>query len=194
MNIIFSLLCSLDFIQIYKVISKYVYTHTHTGEVEETIKTDVKLRDQILKDCLGQGRNLKVEREGRIRGINTVTDTIMSLWNPFYTQWKFANKKYLKIYYSDKSVENWRHLTSPLHFIEHKFLIHSPHGPCMIRMDHNILLSLRGLSGIPARHWSTEVICLLCPVLWSFHLSGHYLICVYIYAASSITQDSVWQA
>ena len=45
----------------------------------ETIKTDVKLRDQILKDCLGQGRNLKVEGEGRVRGINTVTDTIMSL-------------------------------------------------------------------------------------------------------------------
>ena len=79
MNIIFSLLCSLDFIQIYKVISKYVYTHTHTGEVGETIKTDVKLRDQILKDCLGQGRNLKVEGENRARGINTVTDTIMSL-------------------------------------------------------------------------------------------------------------------
>lgn len=31
MNIIFSLLCSLDFIQIHKVISKYVYTQ-HTQE------------------------------------------------------------------------------------------------------------------------------------------------------------------
>lgn len=81
MNMIFSLSCSLDFIQIHKVISKYVYTqHTpHTGKVEETIKADVKLRDQILKDCLRQGKNLKVEGEGRVRGINTVTDTIMSL-------------------------------------------------------------------------------------------------------------------
>lgn len=48
----------------------------------------------------------------------------------------------------------------------------------MIRMDHDILLSLHGLSGIPARCWSTEVICLLwqrTPMLWTFHLSGHYL-------------------
>lgn len=51
----------------------------------------------------------------------------------------------------------------------------------MIRMDHDILLSLRGLSGISARCWSTEVICLLwqrTSMFWTLHLSGHYLTCV----------------